>query len=231
MRRPLLAIVLPFLSALSSCSEWFFSGETWIDRGRPVVLVETTGGVEPGAATEFGVLLLGRTATSGPCRVHYFLGPTPVIETGTLVPTGSMFVRAEIDLKTQSLRALDRPLTAEDELLVMWTLDGTTTSSRSVELARGNGLHGDQLRDPGAVLPTGATVLCRDQEGGWLFAGLVAGRAVVDGGAAAGTYYVFAGVDRVRELLAVPSEHPRHLHPTYRTDDIMVMKPKPATGQ
>ena len=46
----------PFgLFLLSGCSVWVFSGESWIDRTRPAVLVETTGGVELGAATEFGV--------------------------------------------------------------------------------------------------------------------------------------------------------------------------------
>src|SRR5262245_19763098 len=101
---------IAFLPCLSSCAVWFFSGESWLDRSRPVCLVETTGGIELGATTEFGVLTLGRSATSGPCRVHYFTGPTPLIETGELVATGSVFTRAEIDLKTQHVRALDRPL-------------------------------------------------------------------------------------------------------------------------
>ncbi|MFY9340906.1 MAG: hypothetical protein WAT39_00360, partial [Planctomycetota bacterium] len=68
-------------------------------------------------------------------------------------------------------------------------------------------------------------------DGAWLFAGLVAGRATVTGGAAAGDYYVFAGVDRVREMLAVPARHPVDLQPRYRTDDIRLLKPRPATGQ
>ena len=38
------AFLLPLLSG---CSVWFFSGESWIDRSRPVVLVETTGGDTP----------------------------------------------------------------------------------------------------------------------------------------------------------------------------------------
>lgn len=228
MRWSVVAVLLPLLS---SCSEWFFSGENWIDRSRPVVLVETTGGIEPGAATEFGVLTLGRTGTSGPCRVHYFLGPTPIVETGQLATTGSIFTRAEIDLKTQLVRALDRAPTADDALLAMWTLDGQTTESAWVELASGNGITGDVLRAPGTPLPTGATVLCRTRDGSWLFTGLIAARATVQDGPNAGDYYVFAGVDRVREMLAVPRTHPIDLQPHYRTDDISVLKPKTQAGK
>ncbi|MGB3967829.1 MAG: hypothetical protein WBO45_13940 [Planctomycetota bacterium] len=228
MRAVVAALTLPLLAG---CSEWLFSGESWIDRSRPVVLVETTGGIEPGAATEYGVLTLGRTATTGPCRVHYFLGPTPIVETGTLVATGSLFTRAEIDLKTQLARVLDRSPTRDDAILAMWTADGQTTESVWVELAAVDGIAGDVLADPGRPLPTGASLLCRSRDGAWLFAGLVAGRATVTGGAAAGDYYVFAGVDRVREMLAVPARHPVDLQPRYRTDDIRLLKPRPATGQ
>ena len=58
-----------------------------------------------------------------------------------------------------------------------------------------------------------------------MFAGLIAGRATVHDGPNQGRYYVVAGVDRVRELLAVPRKYPVHLAPKYRTDDISVMKP------
>lgn len=224
MRRAWFAALLPCLPA---CSAWFFSGDEVIDQSRPVVLVETTGGVECGAATEFGVLLLGRTAAAGPCRVHYFLGPTPIVEDGALAAAGGGFTRADIDLKTQLVRALDRAPTPTDDLRVMWTADGLAAHSVTVTLARVDGIDGDVLHDPGTPLPAGATLLCRGERGGWLFAGLIAGRATLAGaGSADGTYYVVAGVDRVRELLAVPSPHPIDLHPHYRPDDISVMKPQ-----
>ncbi|MFN3240077.1 MAG: hypothetical protein ACE37K_01045 [Planctomycetota bacterium] len=225
MRCKVAAPLLLLTALLSSCSAWFFSGEHWIDRTRPVVLLETTGGVEYGAATEFGVLSLGSTATDGPCRVHYFLGPTPVIESGALQPVSPRFVRAEIDLKTQMARALDHSPTADDDLWVMWTEDGTSVRTVAVDLARGKGLAGDLLRDPGTDLPGGATLLCRGPKGESMFAGLIAGIATVDAGPAAGRYYVFAGVDRVRELLAVPRKYPTDLAPKYRNDGISVMKP------
>jgi len=220
-------LALTALLVLPGCAAWFFSGEHWIDRSQPVVLLETTGGVELGAATEFGVLSLGSTATDGPCRVHYFLGPTPVIESGALRRVSERFVHAEIDLKTQMARALDRSPEADDELWVMWTPDGKQVEQVRVDLASGKGLAGDVLRDPGVELPGGATLLCRGPKGEAMFAGLIAGIATVDAGPAAGRYYVFAGVDRVRELLAIPHKFPVDLAPKYRNDDISVMKPVP----
>ncbi len=215
------------LAILPGCSAWFFSGEHWIDRSRPAVLVETTGGIEYGAATEFGVLTLGRSAESGPCRVHYLLGPTPIVENGELLATGSIFKRAEIDLKTQLVRALDRSPKPTDELRVMWMPDGHGVQSHGVQLADAAGVRGDVLTDPGTPLPAGATVLCRGEDESWLFVGLVAGRYTEERPDGERSYYVFAGVDRLRELLATPVPHTVDMRPKYRTDDISVLKPVP----
>jgi hypothetical protein len=219
------AVLFSSLLILPSCSSWFFSGAPTVDRSRPVALLETTGGVEYAATTIIGILSLGRTATAGPCRVHYFLGPTPLIETGELHSTGSVFTEAEIDLKTQLARLLDRSPTTKDTLWVMWTPDGENCETVPVKLAVGDGLAGDLLRDPGVELPAGATLLCRGPKGESMFAGLIAGRATVHEGPAAGRYYVVAGVDRVRELLAIPRKYPVDMAPKYRSDDIIVMKP------
>jgi hypothetical protein len=223
MRRHLIAALL--LPVLPGCSAWFFSGEPTVDRSRPVALVETTGGIELGATTEFGVLTLGRSAATGPCRVHYFLGPTPLIEDGELKVTGSLFTRAEIDLKTMALRALDRSPAPERELLVMWTPDGVSTRSCAAVLASVSGVEGDVLADPGVELPAGATVMQRNTENELQFAGLIAGKVTVGSDAAARSYYVFAGVDRMREMLAVPQQYPVDLVPKYRPDDIQTFKP------
>lgn len=224
MRSRLLATCL--LPLLSGCSVWFFSGETSYDWSQPVALVETTGGVELGATTEFGILTLGRTATGGPCRVRYFLGPTPMVEDGALVATGSVFTRAEIDLKTMAVRAFDHPPTDADELLVMWTPDGTTTQTATVHLVHAQDAQGDLLQPPGRELPAGAAVLVRTRDDGLQFLGLIAGKAIVEGGGEPREYYVFAGVDRIREMLAVPEVHPTDLVPKYRTDDISILKPQ-----
>lgn len=223
----------PALAALllPSCSGWLFSGYDDFDRSRPVVLVETTGGVEYGATTEFGILTLGRTATDGPCRVHFFLGPTPLIEDGQVRTTGSTFCLAEMDLKSQQVRVFDRALTAEDELVAMWTEDGKETTTVDVALASAPGVTGDVLQDPGRELPAGAAIFV-DDDGELRFAGLVAGKAVLQGAPGSGTYYVFAGLDRVREMLAVPEVHPTDYETRFRPDDITVRKPvRPGNGR
>ena len=209
---------------LPSCSGWLFSGYDDIDRSRPVALIETTGGVEYGATTEFGILTLGRTATEGPCRVHYFLGPTPIVEDGTVKTTGALFARADMDLKTQHLRVLDRAPTSTDVLVAMWTPDGVETQSVEVALATDPGVQGDVLMDPGTELPAGAAIFA-NQDGLLRFVGLVAGRATLEGSPSAGKYYVFAGVARVREMLAVPEVHPTDYETKFRPDSITITKP------
>lgn len=223
--RALLVAVLPLV--LPGCTAWLFSGYDRIDRSRPVALIETTGGVEYGATTELGILTLGRTAKDGPCRVHYFLGPTPLIEDGHVVQTGSVFCKALMDLKTQHLRVLDHTPGPDEELLAMWTTDGIDTEEVAVELSRDDGVLGDVLADPGRELPAGAAIFATDDHGKLRFVGLVSGRATVRGPDGPRSYYVFAGVDRVRELLASPTPHPIDLVPHYRADDITVMRPAP----
>lgn len=208
------------LATLPGCVSWFFSGVHYMDRSRPVALVETVGGVELGATTEYGVLTLGRTATEGPCRVHYLLGPTPLVDDGELEFTGAVFTRAEIDLKHQAVRVHDRAPSTDDELLVMWTPDGAAVHSVGVELATGDDIEGDVLLDPGDDLPAGAAVLRRDREG-TTFVGLIAGKATIG----ERSYFVFAGVDRVREMLAIPEKYPVDYAPKYRPDGITVLKP------
>lgn len=218
--RPLASLLL--LPALAGCSVWFFSGETHYDTSRPVALVETTGGVELGATTEFGVLTLGATADAGPCRVHYFLGPTPMVDDGVLRRGSPSLVRADIDLKTQSVRCFDRsPLFARG-LVAMWTPDGVACESVAVQVAVDPRIDGDVLVHPGRELPHGAAVFAETQNDGLQFVGLVAAKATLGDE----TFYVFAGPDRIRELLAVPEQHPIDLVPKYRTDDISVMKPR-----
>jgi hypothetical protein len=109
----------------------------------------------------------------------------------------------------------------------MWTMDGWHTESVAVRLAStttDGGIRGDVLADPGVALPAGACVLCeKDDDDGWLFAGLIAGAAVDE--ASGERFYVYAGVDRLREMLAIPTPHPQDYEPKYRPDDVPVQKP------
>lgn len=195
-----------------------------MDRTNPMVLVETTGGVELGCATEFGVLTLGRTASSGPCRVHYFLGTTPMVEAGALQSPGSTFTLAEIDLKTPLVRVLDRPLAEDDTLVAAWTPDGIRRERVSVRRWRDPAVAGDALADPGRELPCGAAILRVVDSETVQFVGLVVGRATLAGTGSTRTGYIYAGADRVRELLALPRSLPETPQLRYRVDDVTVQK-------
>lgn len=216
-------LVLPLL-ACGSCASWFFSGLPAVDRSRPVALVETIAGAEPGATTELGVLTLGRAATSGPCRVHYFLGNSPVVDDGHIEPAGGPFHRAAIDLRTQHLRILERPLADDDAIVVMHTPDGLAVRESSARLFRELGVTGDVLDAGGADLPAGAAVLVHGPDG-LRFCGLVSARAELTTPHGSRVLHTFAGVDRIRELLAVPEPYPTDYRARYRPDDIIVLQP------
>jgi hypothetical protein len=215
-----LPTVLLCAACLPGCVSSFFAGRELPDRSRPVAVVETTGGVEFGATTELGILTLGRTAQEGPCRVHYFLGPTPIVEDGTLAGTGSTFVLARIDLRTQHVRVLDRAPDGTDELLAMWTETGDDAREVPVQLLRVEGIDGDALADPGVELPAGAAIFARHDEG-LRFVGLVTGKATLTAERTT-TLYTYAGIDRMREMLAVPKPRLTQPRTRYRLDDIQV---------
>lgn len=189
-----------------------------------MAVVQTTEGVEHAATTELGVLFLGRTAREGPCRVQYFLGPTPLVESGVIEPAGGMFYRAEIDLKVQNIAVLQRPLTPEDDIIAMYVQPDGGVEEVPVELARGDDTAGNLLDTYGTQLPAGAAVLFIDDDGEYRFAGLVTAKATLRGAGAPRQYYVYAGVDRIREMLLVPERYPADQRAIYRPDDITVIK-------
>jgi hypothetical protein len=60
----------------------------------------------------------------------------------------------------------------------------------------------------------------------------VAGKASFDGAPGAGSFYVYAGVNRIREMLAVPEVYPTEYETKFRLDDITVRKPiQPTPGK
>jgi hypothetical protein len=213
------------LLGCGGCVSWLFSGLPTPDRSRPVAMIETTGGIEYGATTEFGILTLGRTATSGPCRVHYFLGQAPMTEDGVIAASDTVFHRAVIDLHTQHVRAWDRPLQAGDELLAIYTPDGLDTVEVAVRLASTAGIEGDVLQDPGVALPPGAGVFVQSREG-LRFCGLIAAKAALVQDGSERSYYLLAGLDRLRELVATPEPRNPDMEVRYRPDDIAVKRPR-----
>lgn len=207
------------------CSAWLFSdwsGPRRPDASRPVVIVETRGGTELGASTTEGVLLLGRTAQTGPCRVHYFLGETPMVDDGQIRPAGGIFYRADVDLAQQWVHLLERDPRPDDDLVAMLPA-GTDVATVPVRLARSAEVEGDVLEWPGRPLPAGTPIFTRDSER-WLFVGLVAGEAHLEAPGAERRYLVMAGTDRLREMLATPRRYPQPERVKYRPDDVHVIR-------
>jgi hypothetical protein len=212
----------PLLLVLGACSSWFFSGVPYPDRTRPVVRIETRGGVEYGAATEFGVLFLGRTATEGPCRVRFYVGEQLITDDGTIEPFGGVFVRAAIDLRHQAARVWTAPLRRSDPLVAMVIADRQVVEV-PVQISGDEFASGDVLDHPGRELPIGTPLFVRVDTETRHFAGLVSGAAtleVPDGPAR--QYFVFAGPARLGEALAIPENDLAPVRIRYRPDGIWV---------
>lgn len=209
---------------LSSCAFHLFSPALVPpDRTRPVVRIETRDGVEYGAATSEGILFLNQQGSSGPCRVHYFLGHRLMIESGEIVPFAGVYHLAEIDLKHQWAPVLTRDLHKNDDLYVI-LMSGRDVERIPVQLATGEGIQGDVLAWPGRELPAGTGVWVKQDEETYLFAGLVSALAELKSGSRVDKYYLFTGPARLREAFAHPRRTFRPLKVKHRPDDITVVK-------
>jgi hypothetical protein len=210
------------LALVPACTHGLFSGMPKPDHDHPVVWIETTGGVEHGVGTSDGVLFLGRTAQEGPCRVHYLLGPTPMVDDGAIEPAGGVFHRAVIDLEVPTAHVLPRAPEPGDDLQAMW-LEGSTVRRAAVRPARGEGLEGDLLEWPGIALPAGAGVFTRRGER-WALVGVVSGHATLELAGGSRRLIVLAGFERLRDMLATPRKHVRAPEIEYRPDHINVVR-------
>ena len=207
---------LPASLLLAGCTSHLLSGVPQPDASRPVAWVETTGGAEMAASTTEGVLLLGRTAREGPCRVHWFLGPTPVVEDGMLEPYGGSFMRVRLDLDVQKAELLPRRATPADPLVAL-VHTGTSVTEIPVTLATDPRLDGDALVAT-QPLPPGTPVFVRGSP--LQLVGLVAGTATLGDD----RFVVLAGYEPLREALATPRLHPAPHRVIHRPDDISVIK-------
>ncbi len=80
------------LSGLAGCSGM----RTLSD---PTLLVETTGGRELGAATDYGIVFLGRTARSGPVSITAWFGDGPNLEKTVIEPVGPILCTADTPIR------------------------------------------------------------------------------------------------------------------------------------
>jgi hypothetical protein len=65
----------------------------------PTLVVETEGGRELGAATDWGVVFLGRTAKAGPVRITAWYGDGPSLEKTVIEPLGPDLCTADTPLR------------------------------------------------------------------------------------------------------------------------------------
>lgn len=222
MRRIRILTLLTVAVTPSACTHGLFSSANpGADRSRPVVRIETRGGVEYGVTTTDGILFLGRTATEGPCRVHLFLGatPTPMIEDGTIETAGSVFYRVDFDLKTMAVPLLERDLEPGDALVAIPFTGPFATSEVPVRLAQNSSIEGDVIEWPGRDLAVGTGVFVR-QQGQLMCAGMVAANLELQGT----RYIALAGSSSIRSLLATPRPYPAREQIKFRGDDISVIK-------
>lgn len=209
-------LLLAPLLALPSCSGWLFSGVRTADRSAPVVRIETRGGTELGAGTDHGVLFLGRTAQSGPCRVSWLVGGSVYQEEGEIQAYGSVFYRADMQLRTQEVPLLLRRPGPEDELVaILPDLEGGGVERLPVAL-----VPGEQgfLQWPGRPLPAGTPVFTSADTP--QLVGLVAGELSMDGG----RRLIVAGLDPLREAWLLPRNHPGTQENTFRPDDMIIRR-------
>lgn len=236
------AAALTLLSIASTgCSLDLFSDPPNPSHTRPVVRIETQGGVEYGVGTEFGVLFLGRTATDGPCRVHHFYGPDLVVDDGAIEKMGGVYYRAGIRSTHQRVEFHTEDLTAQDRLYAIMLDDAGELIERRVNLADDERISGDVLSRTTFDMPAGTGIFVRgiDQFGDETLrlAGLVAGRIefAPDPGNLASLdeldrpspdrFWVFTGPERLREALGLPESPNPRSRVIYRGDDIWVREP------
>lgn len=214
-------LALGLAVAGTGCTAWLFSGVAYPSQEHPVMRIETRGGVEMGVGTEAGILFLGRTAQEGPCRIHYWLGPTPLIEDGTVERWGGVFFRAAMDLKHPRARFLDRELAPDEPLLAMLHAGGTVQEV-ALQRAREPGIAGDVVAWPGRDLPAGTGVFVRADDD-LLFVGLIGGS--IDTGSS--RYLVHTGTTALREALLTAKPHAEARQVKHRPDDITVDRSVP----
>jgi len=207
---------MALIVCLAGCTQWLFSGVHYPADDRPVVRIETRGGTELGVGTDAGILFLGRTAQAGPCRIHYWLGPTPLVEDGVVEPYGGVFFKATMDLHHQQVPFLDRELAADEPLLALLT-DGRSFEEVPLERARGPVVDGDVVAWPGRDLPAGTGVFVRDERGLHVV-GMIAGRLELGDE----RYLVHTGISAWREALLTAKPRRPERHVVHRPDDITV---------
>ena len=84
----------------------------------PTLRVYTDGGAELGVSTTYGIVFLGRTATSGRVEVEAIFGDGPSIEGSVIEPIGGALFTAETEIRLPAVRLHFESPNPGDELLL-----------------------------------------------------------------------------------------------------------------
>jgi hypothetical protein len=147
----------------------------------PTVLVRTSGGVELGASTTYGVVFLGTTATSGEAEVVAWFGDGPELEPSLVESIGGGLYSVDVDIDLPAVpMSFDLPDTSTP--LEIRGRDAAGPWVRTTRRADEPTATGLLLLVPDEPLPpasSGAGVYLRDRRGQLRLIGLLAGRVQV----------------------------------------------------
>lgn len=85
----------------------------------PTLTIQTSGGVELGVSTDYGIVFLGRTARSGPALVTAWFGDGPSIEKTVIEPVGNGIFTAETEIRLPEIAmSFEDPKTGASLLVI-----------------------------------------------------------------------------------------------------------------
>jgi len=113
----------------------------------PTLLIQTEGGRELGVSTDYGVVFLGRTASSGDVDMTVWFGDGPSIEKSAIEPLGGDLYTAETEIRLPSV-----PLSFDDpvpgDILTVVGREGSTVWSEDVKVLSNPRVYGVLLEVP-----------------------------------------------------------------------------------
>jgi len=215
MLQRLLALAVPLACLAAGCT----GVRTLSD---PVLLVETSGGIELGASTDYGVVFLGRTAQSGRVHITAWFGDGPQTESSVIEPVGSGVFTAETEIRLPEVPMNFRELRAGDPVHVM--------GRRKGEIWKEDTKVKSDPRVDGILLPAMRQVEAPDQVGAGVYVlrdgdenqkelvGLVSGTLELTDASGTKRYTTVVGVKDLWRLVAHRRELDRSRRPIVRED-------------
>jgi hypothetical protein len=191
----------------------------------PVVVIRTPGGTELGVTTDEGVFFLGRTAQEGPAKVLYWLGDSPLVESGEVRRRGGSIYEVLLDVDLPAVPISFEPL-RPGESLVLIGVDDDWAWQYGVVVPEDPMASGTIVRWPSGLRiepsQVGAGVF-RDTGEGLTLVGLVKATAEIEGG---GRFLLLAGLPELRVALLEPRSAVPVREVLYRADGTRIIRTK-----